>query len=361
MKKVLAVLFLTLFAVSAMAADWGLYGSLRFKTFWVSQDSDLAAGGDSDTDLREFGLQGNSRVGAKVKINERFSARLELSIKGASGGNSVGTRLFYGTYDFGPAKIHIGQMWTPLNVTTFDQVSKDDKDLYGWGAFYTGRREAIMVEASGFRFAIVRPVPQELKLEVNGKAVDDTKFFDNFDFNVPRLEADYTLKLDPVSARMFAGFQTVQSDVMSDYDINSYVVGLDVSGNMGIAGFALTGYYGRNALFMNASGPYRFGSNDKLLPTTADEDFEDYGFAGAIKLFPADNIKVEVGAGYAATDNDLFHEVDDQFSVYGNVKYTIAKGFFIQPEVAYYDYLDDPNGDDEGSELYFGAKWQMDF
>ena len=354
MKKVLAVLFLTLFAVSAMAADWGLYGSLRFKTFWVSQDSDLAAGGDSDTDLREAGLQGNSRVGAKVKINERFSARLELSIKGASGGNSVGTRLFYGTYDFGPAKIHIGQMWTPLNVNTFDQVSKDDNDLYNWGAFFTSRREAIMVEASGFRFAIVRPVPAELSIA----GVNDKTFFDNFDFNVPRLEADYTLKLDPVSARVFGGFQTIQADVMSDNDINSYVVGLDVTGKMGIVGFALTGYYGQNTIFMNAKGP---DHGDKLYPTTANEDFEDYGFAGAIKLYPVDNIKVEVGAGYAATDNDMFDEVNDQFAVYGNLKYTIAKGFFIQPEVAYYDYLDDQYGDDQGSEVYFGAKWQMDF
>jgi len=356
MKKVLAVLFLTLFAVSAMAADWGLYGSLRFKTFWVNQDD---IGGKDDTDLREFGLQGNSRVGAKVKINERMSAHLELYVRGSSGSNNVGTRLFYGTYDFGPAKIHIGQMWTPLNVTTFDQVSKDDNDLYGWGGFFTSRREAIMLEASGFRFAIVRPVPKD------SVGVDDKYFFDNFDFNLPRLEADYTLKLDPVKARMFAGFQTVQNDVISDYDINSYVVGLDVSGRRGIVGFALTGYYGRNTLFMNAKGSYSYNSSkknmDKLLPTTADEDFEDYGFAGAIKLFPVDNIKVEVGAGYAATDNDLFKEVDDQFSVYANVKYTIAKGFFIQPEVAYYDYLDDPDGNDEGSELYFGAKWQMDF
>ena len=342
MKKTLLVLVLLVFATSVFAADWGLWGSLRFKTFWVSQDSDRAERGDSDTDLREFGLQDNARVGARVKVNENFSVNLELAVRGASYSNAVVTRQFYGTYDFGPAKIHIGQMYTITSVLPFDQVTKDDGDLLGFGALYTGRQETIMLEASGFRFAIVRP----------GHFQKDD--FNDYDFNLPRLEADYTLKVDPVSARFFGAFQTVQEDAPGTYDMNSFVVGAEVSGRMGIVGFAATGYYGSNLAVMGAAG------ENKLMPSD-DEDTSDCGGAAAIMLYPNDKIKVEVGAGYTRSDRDDVSKANEQMSVYANIKYDIAQGFFIQPEVSYYDYMDDETGRDEGSEVYFGAKWQMDF
>jgi hypothetical protein len=361
-KKTFLILVLLVFATSVFAADWGLWGSLRFATFWVSQDD--MGDKDSDTDLRDMGLQDNSRIGANVKVNERFSAYLELAVRGSRYGNVVATRQFFGTYDFGPAKIHIGQMYTPTDVLPFDQVTINDLDLLGWGAFYTGRQEAILLEMSNLRFGIVRPsVPR-----------DEDITFDNFDINLPRLEADYTLKIDPVSARFFGAFQTIQDDNndIGKNDINSYVVGVEINGRRGIVGFAATGYYGRNTYFMSASGPFDYYDSNasfKKLPTTENEDFEDYGGAAAIMLYPTEKIKLEVGAGYSATDNDMFQKADNQFSVYGNVKYTIAQGFFVQPEVSYYDYLDDIGEEDNGkwkkkdggSELYFGAKWQMDF
>jgi opacity protein-like surface antigen len=340
MKKFLAVMFVALFAVSAFAADWGLYGSMRFATFYVNQDSDLSATGDSDTDLRDFGLQGNSRVGAKVKVNDKFSAHLELYVKGNSGGKAVGTRLFYGTYDFGGLKLNIGQMWTPLNVLSIDQVSKGDGDLFGWGAFFTGRNEAVMVDVAGARIALVR-----------NKQSD----FTNYDVTIPRIEADYTLKIDPVKARVFAGYQTfsAEDDNATTFDTDSYVAGLDLTGNMGMAGFALTGYYGSNIGAMDAYGPN--------LAATKSEDTTDFGVAVAVNFKPADNVKVEVGYGYASSDRDDVKDADTQQSYYANVKYSFAKGFFVQPEVAVYDYMDDSKGDTEGKEVYFGAKWQMNF
>jgi len=326
-----------------MAADWGLYGSMRFKTFYVTQDSDYSSTGDSDTDLREFGLQTNSRVGAKVKVNDKFTAHLELYVKGASNGNAVGTRLMYGTYDFGGLKLSIGQMWNPLNVLSFDQVSKDDGDLLGWGAFFTGRNEAVMVEVSGLRVALVRNTQSN---------------FDNYDVTTPRIEADYTLKVDPVKARIFAGYQTfsAETDNATTFDTDSYVVGADITGKMSIVGFALSGYYGSNTSAMGASG-------DNKLKATKDEDTKDFGVAVALNFTPTDNMKIEVGYGYTSSDSDdvSVKEADEQQSYYANLKYTVAKGFFVQPEVAVYDYMKDKDDADQGQEVYFGAKWQMDF
>ena len=366
MKKFLAVAFVALFAVSAIAADWGLYGSMRFATFYVNQDDDFT-GNDSDTDLRDFGLQGNSRVGAKVKVNDKFSAHLELYVKGGSNSNDVGTRLFYGTYDFGGLKLNIGQMWTPLNVLSIDQVSKGDGDLLGWGAFFTGRNEAVMVEVAGARIALVR-----------NKQSD----FTNYDVTMPRIEADYTVKLDPAKVRIFAGYQTFSAETegttstdnwvivdnntdtngytivnkpikSSTFDTDAYVVGLDATANLGAAGLALTGYYGSNIGAMGASGPN--------LAATKSEDTTDFGVAVAVNFKPADNVKVEVGYGYASSDRDDVTDPDTQQSYYANVKYSFAKGFFVQPEIAVYDYMDNSNGDTEGKEVYFGAKWQMNF
>jgi len=40
---------------------------------------------------------------------------------------------------------------------------------------------------------------------------------------------------------------------------------------------------------------------------------------------------------------------------------TLAPGVNLVPEVGYFDYMDNADGDDEGYEWYAGAKWQIDF
>ena len=93
MKK-LVVLFtaiaLVCFAVPAMAVDWNFYGSARMATFWTSNDFDESAlrqgsaVASEDSEL-EWELQGNSRIGAKVK-HEAVSGRVELATSDDGGG-----------------------------------------------------------------------------------------------------------------------------------------------------------------------------------------------------------------------------------------------------------------------------------
>jgi len=50
-------------------------------------------------------------------------------------------------------------------------------------------------------------------------------------------------------------------------------------------------------------------------------------------------------------------------SIYGNVVITLAPGVYLAPEVGYYDWMDSAaaTNNDEGSQWYAGAKWQIDF
>ena len=74
----LVVAITAVFAVSATANEWNLYGSARMATFYTSQDlgdlykSDTNPSGDdefgrSTIKNTQWNLQGNSRIGATVK------------------------------------------------------------------------------------------------------------------------------------------------------------------------------------------------------------------------------------------------------------------------------------------------------
>lgn len=339
MKKFLVVLAIVAFAASAMAADWGLYGSMRFATFYVNADKDFN-NGESDSDFKEFGLQTNSRIGANVKVDDKFTTRFELAVSSAG----VSTRLMYGQYDFGAFKLRIGQDYTPADVIIFDQVSKGDNDLLGIGAFYESRKEQVK---------LIFPVGLELALVKNAKTD-----YANYDVTTPKIEASYAVKAGMLDGKVFGGYQTysAETDNATTFDTSSYVVGAAVKVNAGMVGVSATGFYGSNLKVFGTFDPTKVH-----VAPTKDEDTTDYGFALAVFANPADNMKLEAGYGYQASDRDDLKQKDDAQSYYVNLKYTVAKGFFIQPEVAVYDYMEKFDGTKQGKETYFGAKWQMNF
>jgi len=72
MKKLLVLLaagaFVLGLTLPAMSADWSFYGNSRMSTFFDSDSEEVnpALGGYDDDDLT-WSLQGNSRIGARVK------------------------------------------------------------------------------------------------------------------------------------------------------------------------------------------------------------------------------------------------------------------------------------------------------
>ncbi len=88
-----ALALVVAFTVPAMAAaDWSFYGSARMGT-WVNM-VDPPNDGDSDTDTT-WTLQGNSRLGAKVKAGD-IGGGFEWGIKGDADGNARYTRQLSG-------------------------------------------------------------------------------------------------------------------------------------------------------------------------------------------------------------------------------------------------------------------------
>ncbi len=145
------VVAFTLPAAAADAASWAFYGSSRVSTFYEGVDKDL------DTDNFSLGLQGNSRIGARVK-NGAISGRFEY-------GTGVNTRLLYGSWDFGGGSFTVGQMYTPVNMFYSNQVFGSDTDLLNVGGVYGGRNAALRLSMGDFKVALLDANESNLNLE----------------------------------------------------------------------------------------------------------------------------------------------------------------------------------------------------
>jgi hypothetical protein len=137
MRKLLVVLaaiaFAAAFTAPAFAAEWSFYGHTRLTTFWADEDfGDFvnAAGADDDLDLNHD-LQGNTRIGANVKVSDNLVGRFEVGF-----GSSISRRLHYGEYDFGAFKLLVGQTYGPVNIFISNQVFGGDSDMLPYGRVY---------------------------------------------------------------------------------------------------------------------------------------------------------------------------------------------------------------------------------
>ena len=85
----LAVALTAVFAVTAMANEWSLYGSARVATFYTSDKlEDRQVLDDADrSSIKDtlWNLQGNSRLGANVK-GDVIDAQFEFGVSSDGGG-----------------------------------------------------------------------------------------------------------------------------------------------------------------------------------------------------------------------------------------------------------------------------------
>jgi len=144
-----AVAMVAAFTVPAMAeAEWNFYGSARMGTWYIDDDPDQV-GIDSDKGTT-WAQQGNSRIGATVKVNDEIGGAFEMS-------DSFGKRKLYGTYNFGAGQLLLGQTYTPTANFWSNSVYAGDGDLLGLGQFYSGRQQMIQLKFGGFKVAFVNP------------------------------------------------------------------------------------------------------------------------------------------------------------------------------------------------------------
>jgi len=370
MKKLtifIAAIALVCFAVPAMAVDWNFYGSARMATFYDVfdfGDGTNAAGTDDEDAELTWALQGNSRLGAKVKA-ESVSGRLELALSSSNTHDgAVSTRMIYGEWDFGAGKLRVGKGYTPSSQFISGQVHNADLGLLGVGTNYGRRPGALQLMFGGFTVALI-----EANSSTGGFGGGDT------DVMLPKLELGWGMAFDTWNFGLMGGAQTFEvEDVTSlvdgsqnDVDVTSYIIGGNAGVNFGpgyVKGAVSFGQNWTNARWSDLGG---LGFNTIAAGGIwdGDDDIEDSdNFQGAIVggMKVSDMLSFEAGWGYRYADSDVSGaDKDEAWAAYGQAVIALAPGFYVIPEVGYYDYMDDVVGDDEGSQFYLGAKWQIDF
>ena len=361
MKKLLvlvaAIMLVGALAAAAAAADWGFYGSSRFATFYTANDYGDQEDPDGDGDLSWF-QQGNSRIGADVSGGP-IKGKFEY-------GTGVNLRQLWGEYDFGSMQLRIGQDYTPVHTWTSAQVYGEDDDLCGTGAFYGSRKDQIKMIFSGFEVALIEP-----STDIGNNVLPADSDTDTM---LPKIEVAYRTSIGPGSVGIMGGYNgfTVESaDGDDDVQINSWVLQAEglfsfgaayvnlsgfVAGNPGNYGGYYDIYYLRDPDGMNVPSSY---------PVVTDWDSEDaQSFGGTLVggFSPSDAMTIEAGLGYTSHKNDdVGDDADNTLGLYVLANITVGQGFFIVPEVGYFEFGDDANENDEGGLTYAGAKWQMNF
>ena len=413
-----AALALVVSAVPAMAAQWDFYGSARMGMWVETGDAQPFLNqhwngqpGQGDTELTYY-LQGNSRIGAKVK-HGTVSGYFEY-------GTGVNVRKLYATWKPENAgwSLLVGQTYTPVNLFYSGQVYASDEGLLSTGGIYDGRHGMIQFQWEGLKLALV-----ELKTATSagmvypGATPDADGVPGDVDVWLPKLEASYHFGADQWFFDVVGGFTTYQVEdplggerwnnvEYSSQDIRSFIVGAGGGVNFGPAYVKAHGYYGQNTgsfgmydnsnkLFgkpiLNPTGQngafptYASTASNYVVkvnfqngvPTSYDyEDTTTWGLLGVVGFKLNDMVAMELGASYLNHSNDLFVDDGKVLSAYFQAPLTLAKGVYIIPEVGYYNpdtRLDTanivtlPDGSqtftsvDADDWWYFGAKFQINF
>jgi len=384
MKKLIAIFAVLLFVAPAFAADWAFYGSERFATYWTEKyRANVTADGDT-----MWEMQGNSRIGAKVKA-EKVSGLFELALRanpnGDVGGNDlVRTREMWGRWDFSDnGFLKIGKHLSILDFTEVsNQVYGTDNDLTGLAP--AGRRTAaITLGLGGFQLSLVQPDttnasdnastnPQNAS-NAAGDAPRQTGTDANTnDVKLPKIEARYDLPIGSMFTLMVGGgYQYLEIGANAAgapmERLNSYILQLGGKANIGAAYVKAAGFYGQNTSNaawsigglgqVDARGSAQFKIDGKL------EDATSFGGGGEAGLNFTDTIAFGAGGGYRVDEQEqASSKTEDWYNVYVNMTYKFAPGCKITPEVGYISREDSyTSSSTAGHDWYAGMQWRIDF
>lgn len=172
MKKVLLTLIAVLMAVPAFAIEVynngenavDIYGTLRG---YIGYGHGVDGVSDTTDDNFLYGIQGNSRIGVRLKVGN-FSGQVELGAveatlygrptDGRPTESNVGLRQAWGAYSFGNAgALLAGKTDTPTAMGGFiSDIMDTDGGLNGFGGSTTGsRRFQIQYNVAGLSIALI--------------------------------------------------------------------------------------------------------------------------------------------------------------------------------------------------------------
>jgi hypothetical protein len=381
MKKLLVLIAAAIFVAGSVMpvmaqdkADWGFYGSARMWTAYQWKDDKTPPGllgspaipGFDENELI-WELQGNSRIGANVKWGD-VGGRFEYGHADAT--NNVTLRLMYGTWNFGPGTLLLGQDYTPLFFPISDQCGYigGDCGFIFWGAVYAGRVPQAKLLMGGLKLALLKPnTPGKLPGAVFDGGVDA-------DATLPELEASYTFNLGPATIMAGGFYKTydvrgIAAGIERDYSVKSW--GLNAAARTNFGPFYVNGTiaYGKNigdyGLTADILGILK--SAEYVAETDSIEDADNLLGALVLGFRMSDSIKFEGGIGYLNGEKDFGGITEEQtvISYYLQMAWSPVKNVFIVPEIGWIDYGDfKATGEadvDLGTSKYVGVKWQINF
>lgn len=214
MKKVLLTLIAVLMAVPAFAIEVynngenavDIYGTLRG---YIGYGHGVDGVSDTTDDNFLYGIQGNSRIGVRLKVGN-FSGQVELgaveaTLYGRSTGNNVGLRQAWGAYSFGNAgALLAGKTDTPTAMGGFiSDIMDTDGGLNGFGGSTTGsRRFQIQYNVAGLSIALIE----------NDMAGVSYGYTDG-DETIPRLGLSYTYKNPSLLVKVAATYSALNGTI----------------------------------------------------------------------------------------------------------------------------------------------------
>lgn len=402
MKKllVLAVAMMVTFALALPAtaqdkADWSFYGSVRMWTAWESVDDDtppqLSSSGGfftiavTDAKAQTFGttttdddelawlLQGNSRIGANVKWGN-VGGRFEY-------GSGPNLRLLYGTWNFGPGTLTVGQDYGPYFFLISGLCGPGGQECngIGFGSIYSGRNPQIKLTMGGFKFALEKPTKTATytlaypATPISGVATANVA--QDTDTTLPRISASYSFNLGPASLFVGGMYNTYDAvynvgGAEKEFSVDAWVLG--AGARMGFGPFYA------NASFQYGSNPNNVIGIHTLYPsvllyntaTDRDEDAEYMAAQLVLGFKLSDSISFE--GGFVWQDG----EVDDPtlasttwsqstYTYYLQMVWSPVKNVFFVPEVGVIDYdsleVTGQNDVNFGDLTWVGMKWMINF
>ena len=361
-------------AVPAMA-EITPYGSIRMTTFWNTVDTNKPGNinDGTTTDFKE-NLHANSRLGVNFS-NGTHGGKIELGLNTSAG---VSVRHAYGTEKFNFGTVLVGQTENPYYLFSAS-VAKDDGVNNAYGSLWDTRTPQIKLTLNnGFYVSAMMPTDYststttalpfattenylpKMNVGYEGKA-------GNFAYGAGVVGQTYKQTVAAVAFALAVPANAVTNTPAKPAVLAAAAQDDTVTSLMGYFHGKLTA--GAAAMQFNLGVGQNIGDmgfmNANATPTnryTAGEDtltVEGY-VQGSYTLSPMLNLNA--GLGYVQDDNDSFVNKDNRMMMFVNTNITVAKGFVVTPEIAYFDQLDQAATNVKGDKEYLvGARWMMNF
>ncbi len=330
-------------------ASFSPYGSVRTGIWYENEDEDLTGTGESRLNLNYY-LQSNSRFGARFRDGVK-QGRVEF-------GRDGGIRHLWASYDMGPYTIIIGQAETMLTQKG-SQVFGSENNFVGWGAIDNSRRwQARFDLENGVSVAFVQPDDTDV--------IDALDYYEELDQDkvvlLPKINLGYSGAVaDNINMSAALGLNMYDYDDAAgghDEAVMSYVLGAIFDMDFNPLTLKLHANIGQN------TGNYGLGAQTYNVAVWNGEEVIDVitmGGFGELGYRMNDDVLLTFGASYIMSESDHYDETDTAMAAFGQLRYQVANGFRITPEIGLQNRMQDADGNDQGSLLYLGTQLRMDF